>query len=83
MTKTAVKHFFADNDEFELDNKAYWRGDIGFLLFDRCLLMLKGRGADKPILLLIQRLKDISFLAYTQEHGVIVGSKQMNREART
>ena len=81
MTKSAVKHFFADNDEFELDNKAYWRGDIGFLLFDRCLLMLKGRGTDKPILLLIQRLKDISFLAYTKERGVIIGSKAMTREA--
>ena len=80
MTKTAVRNFFSHPD-FETDNKAWWLGDIGYLLFDRSLLMLKGRGTDKPMLLLIQRLKDISFLAYTKDKGVIIGSKAMAREA--
>ena len=79
MTKTAVRNFF-NHPEFQTENKAWWLGDIGYLLFDRSLFMLKGRGTDKPILLLIQRLKDISFLAYTKERGVIIGSKAMTRE---
>ena len=80
MTKSKVRNFF-NHPEFTQDNKAWWLGDIGYLLFDRSLLMLKGRGTDKPILLLIQRLKDISFLAYTKDRGVIIGSKAMAKEA--
>ena len=81
MTKTRIKTFFS-HPCFVLDNKAWWLGDIGFLLFDRSLLMLKGRDSDRPGLLLIQKLKDISFLGYDERMGVIVGSKKMTEEAR-
>ena len=82
MTKRQLKTFF-NNPLFEKDNGAWWRGDIGYLLFDRSLLMLKGRDSDRPGLLLIQRLKDIPFLVYDERKGVIVGSRKMTREART
>lgn len=81
MTKRQLKTFF-NNPLFEKDNDAWWRGDIGYLLFDRSLLMLKGRDSDRPGLLLIQRLKDIPFLVYDERKGVIIGSRKMTREER-
>ena len=81
MTKRQVKSFF-ENPVFERDNGAWWTGDIGFLLFDRSLLMLKGKESDRPGLLLIQKLKDIPFLVYDEKRGVIIGSRAMSREAR-
>lgn len=81
MTKRQLKTFF-NNPLFEKDNRAWWKGDIGYLLFDRSLLMLLGKDTDKPALLLIQRLRDIPFLAYDEARGVIVGSRRMTKEAR-
>ena len=82
MTKRQVRNFFDNKPEFVRDNDVWWNGDVGFLLFDRSLLMLKGRDSDRPGLLLIQRLKDIPFLVYDERKGVIVGSRKMTREAR-
>lgn len=80
MTKRQIRRFFC-NPEFEYDNGAWWRGDVGFLLFNRSLLMLLGRNTDKPSLLLIQKLSDVSFLVLEQKRGVIVGSRKMTRES--
>lgn len=41
--------------------------------------MLLGRNTDKPSLLLIQKLSDVSFLVLEQKRGVIVGSRKMTR----
>ena len=79
MTKRTIRSFFS-NPIFANDNGAWWLGDIGFLLFDRSLLMLKGRDSDRPGLLLIQHIKDIPFLAYEKDKGVIVGSRKMKAE---
>lgn len=76
MTKRQVRQFF-NNERFERDNGAWWHGEVGFLLFDRSLLMLLGRNTDKPSLLLIQKLRDIPFLAFDEKRGVIVGSRSM------
>ena len=81
MTKRRIKQFFS-NPRFVRDNGAWWNGNVGYLLFDRSLLMLLGKDTDKPALLLIQRLRDIPFLAYDEKRGVIVGSRKMTREAR-
>ena len=81
MTKRQVRNFF-NNGRFERDNGAWWAGKVGFLLFDRSLLILLGKDTDKPALLLIQRLRDIPFLAYDERRGVIVGSRAMTKEAR-
>ena len=80
MTKRRLINFFR-NSKLKYDNKAWWRGDVGYLIFDRCLLTLFGHN-DKPTLLLIQRLRDIPFLAYDERRGVIVGSRRMTKEAR-
>ena len=80
MTKRQVRQFF-NNERFERDNGAWWHGEVGFLLFNRSLLMLLGRNTDKPSLLLIQKLRDIPFLAFDEKRGVIVGSRKMNKEA--
>ena len=77
MTKRQVKSFFENKPEFQKDNSAWWHGDMGFLLFDRSLLMLMGRNTDKPSLLLIQKLRDIPFLAFDEKRGVVVGSRSM------
>ena len=61
------------------DNGAWWINDIGFLLFDRSLLMLKGRDSDRPGLLLIHKIRDINFLGYDEKMGVIIGSKERKR----
>ena len=82
MTKRQIRNFFDNNDKFERDNGAWWAGNVGFLLFDRSLLMLLGRDTDKPALLLIQKIRDIPFLAYDEQRGVIVGSRKMTKEAR-
>ena len=82
MTKRQVRNFFNGKPEFVKDNGVWWNGDVGFLLFDRSLLMLLGKDTDKPALLLIQRLRDIPFLAYDGRRGVIVGSRAMTKEAR-
>ena len=82
MTKRQVRNFFNSNPRFVRDNGAWWNGNVGYLLFDRSLLMLLGKDTDKPALLLIQRLRDIPFLAYDEKRGVIVGSRKMTREAR-
>ena len=82
MTKRQVRNFFNGNKVFERDNGAWWNGNVGFLLFDRSLLMLLGKDTDKPALLLIQRLRDIPFLTYDEKRGVIVGSRKMTKEAR-
>ena len=79
MTKRQIRNFFND-DRFERDNGAWWAGDIGFLLFDRSLLMLKGKDSDRPGLLLIQKIRDIPFLVYDEKMGVLVGSRQMAKE---
>ena len=81
MTKRQVRNFFNSNPHFVRDNGAWWNGNVGYLLFDRSLLMLLGKDTDKPALLLIQRLRDIPFLAYDEKRGVIVGSRKMTREA--
>ena len=81
MTKRQVRNFFNSNPHFVRDNGAWWNGNVGYLLFDRALLMLLGKDTDKPALLLIQRLRDIPFLAYDEKRGVIVGSRKMTREA--
>jgi len=78
MTKTQIKNFFA-NPKFTLDNKAWWIGDIGFLLFDRSLLMLKGKDSDRPGLLLIHKIRDISFLGLDERMGVVIGSREKRR----
>lgn len=83
MTKRQIRNFFNGKPEFVRDNNVWWNGNVGFLLFDRSLLMLLGKDTDKPALLLIQRLRDIPFLAYDERKGVIVGSRKMTREART
>lgn len=83
MTKTQIRNFFNGNPRFVRDNGAWWNGNVGYLLFDRSLLMLLGKDTDKPALLLIQRLRDIPFLAYDEKRGVIVGSRKMTREARS
>ena len=82
MTKRQIRNFFNSNSLFIRDNGAWWNGNVGYLLFDRSLLMLLGKDSDKPALLLIQRLRDIPFLAYDEKRGVIVGSRKMTREAR-
>lgn len=82
MTKRQIRNFFNSNSLFVRDNGAWWNGNVGYLLFDRSLLMLLGKDTDKPALLLIQRLRDIPFLAYDEKRGVIVGSRKMTREAR-
>ena len=82
MTKTQLRNFFNSNSLFVRDNGAWWNGNVGYLLFDRSLLMLLGKDTDKPALLLIQRLRDIPFLAYDEKRGVIVGSRKMTKEAR-
>lgn len=76
MTKRRIKQFF-NNPRFVKDNGAWWLGDVGFLLFDRSLLMLLGKDSDRPGLLLIHRIKDIPFLAYDQKKGVIIGTWKM------
>ena len=81
MTKRQIRNFFNNKPEFVRDNSVWWNGNVGFLLFDRSLLMLLGKDTDKPALLLIQRLRDIPFLAYDERRGVIVGSRKMTREA--
>ena len=78
MTKTQIKTFFA-NPKFTLDNKAWWLGDIGFLLFDRSLLMLKGKDSDRPGLLLIHKIKDIAFIGLDEKVGVVIGSREKRR----
>ena len=78
MTKTQIKNFFA-NPKFTLDNKAWWIGDIGFLLFDRSLLMLKGKDSDRPGLLLIHKIRDIIFLGLDEKVGVVIGSREKRR----
>ena len=83
MTKRQIRNFFNNKPEFVRDNGAWWNGNVGYLLFDRSLLMLLGKDTDKPALLLIQRLRDIPFLAWDERRGVIVGSRKMTREART
>ena len=82
MTKRQIRNFFNSNSLFVRDNGAWWNGNVGYLLFDRSLLMLLGKDTDKPALLLIQRLRDIPFLAYDEKRGVIVGSRKMTKEAR-
>lgn len=82
MTKRQVRNFFNNKPEFVRDNKVWWNGNVGFLLFDRSLLMLLGKDTDKPALLLIQRLRDIPFLAYDEKRGVIIGSRKMTKEAK-
>ena len=82
MTKRQVRNFFNNKPEFVRDNTVWWNGNVGFLLFDRSLLMLLGKDSDKPALLLIQRLRDIPFLAFDERRGVIVGSRRMTKEAR-
>ena len=78
MTKTRIKNFFT-NPCFVLDNKAWWLGDIGFLLFDRSLLMLKGKDSDRPGLLLIHKIKDIAFIGLDEKMGVVIGSRDRRR----
>ena len=80
MNKRQIRRFF-ENERFELDNGAWWHGEVGFLLFDRSLLMLLGRNTDKPSLLLIQKLRDIPFLAFDEKRGVIIGSRSMKLDA--
>jgi hypothetical protein len=82
VTKRQIRSFF-NHPDFEYDNGVWWRGDVGFLLFNRSLLMLLGRNTDKPSLLLIQKLRDVSFLVLEQKRGVIVGSRKMTREAKS
>ena len=74
MTKRRLINFFR-NSKLKYDNKAWWRGDVGYLIFDRCLLTLFGHN-DKPTLLLIQKIKDIPWIVETEERGVIVGVKE-------
>ena len=78
MTKKHIKTFFS-HPCFVLDNKAWWLGDIGFLLFDRSLLMLKGRDSDRPGLLLIHKIKDIAFIGLDEKMGVVIGSREKKR----
>ena len=78
MTKKHIKTFFS-HPCFVLDNKAWWLGDIGFLLFDRSLLMLKGRDSDRPGLLLIHKFRDFSFLGWDEQMGVVIGSREKKR----
>lgn len=78
MTKRTIRNFFS-NPLFTQDNSAWWINDIGFLLFDRSLLMLKGRDSDRPGLLLIHKIRDINFLGYDEKMGVIIGSRERKR----
>jgi len=82
MTRRQVKNFFDNKPVFEKNNSAWWRGDVGYLLFDHSLLMLLGKDSDRPGLLLIQKLRDIPFLAYDEKRGVIIGSRKMTKEAK-
>ena len=79
MTKRKIRLFF-DNPVFEYDNGVWWRGNVGYLLFSGSLLTLFGRDTDKPALLLIQKLRDVSFLILEQKRGVIVGSRKMTKD---
>lgn len=82
MNKRQIRKFF-NTERFERDNGAWWHGEVGFLLFDRSLLMLYGRNTDKPSLLLIQKIRDIPFLVFDNSKGVIVGSRRMSKEAKS
>lgn len=78
MTKRRIKTFFT-NPRFTLDNQAWWLGDIGFLLFDRSLLMLKGKDSDRPGLLMIHKIRDIAFIGLDEKVGVVIGSREKRR----
>ena len=80
MTKRQIRKFF-NHPEFEYDNGVWWDGNKGYLLFDRCFMLIFGRNTNKPALLLVQKLRDIPFILYNQKKGVIVGSRKMTREA--
>lgn len=74
MTKRRLITFFK-NSRLEYDNRAWWRGEVGYLIFDRCLLTIAGHN-EKPTLLMIQKIKDIPFIVESEEKGVIVGVKE-------
>lgn len=74
MTKRRLINFFK-NSKLKYDNRAWWRGEVGYLIFDRCLLTLFGHN-DRPALMLIQKIKDIPWIVETEEKGVIVGVKE-------
>ena len=74
MTKRHLINFF-NKSKLTYDNRAWWRGEVGYLIFDRCLLTIVGHN-EKPTLLLIQKIKDIPFIVESDEKGVIVGVKE-------
>jgi len=74
MTKRRLINFF-NNSKLTYDNKTWWRGEVGYLIFDRCLLTILGHN-DKPVLLMVQKIKDIPFIIESEEKGVIVGIKE-------
>lgn len=80
MTKRQIRKFF-NYPEFEYENGVWWDGNKGYLLFDRCFMLIFGRNTDKPALLLVQKLRDIPFILYNRKKGVVVGSRKMTREA--
>ena len=80
MTKRQIRKFF-NQPQFEYENSVWWRGNVGYLLFDRSLLTLYGRNTDRPSLLLIQKLRDIPFIVLEEKRGVIVGIKDRKKNS--
>jgi len=81
MTKTKIKTFFETIGLQKDDNNTYWHGKIGYVLFNKSLIVIRHNENDFPALLCMHSFKDINLLAKHEVKGVIVGSKKLTRES--
>ncbi len=80
MTRRQVERFF-NTEAFRNDgNNTYWNDKLGYVLFNKSIIVIFDNGGERPELVAMQSYKDTSVLLYDQKKGVFIGSHRMERE---
>ncbi len=80
MTRRQVERFFNTEAFRKDDNNTYWERSLGYILFNKSIIVIHDTGGERPELVAMQSYKDTSVLLYDKDKGVFIGSHRMERE---
>ncbi|MBO4393067.1 MAG: hypothetical protein J5800_01875 [Spirochaetales bacterium] len=84
MTARKIRKFFINCGKFEEDgNRTFWAygHKVGYVMFNKSLIIVRDLGTEYPELLQMQSFKDIDVIADIGK-GIYVGSRHLTIESK-
>lgn len=82
MTKKKIEKFLTESGLINDGNNTYWNEMMGYILFNRTLIVIRQTDNTFPFLIDMHSFRDINFLIKHEVKGIIIGSKKLTKEAR-